>query len=283
MSRDIFPEQIEGLTNIEKSLLDSFTEENQQEISRLYREDLNSEKNKIVGLRSEDLLFFLQCIQHGFIPVGFSALMGKSEEGLYVSVNPESEGLQKTYPGLVEKASAANFKEAILKNSWHYSGIAIKQGIVRNILSQISDQENFWKSFYDEFIAKNPAYETHGLEYPEDMDLIREEFFDNAVRSIIHPKQQMALYKARLLDFMRRFFPNFRFKDFSSLQGRKGILIGFDETILQYPMIPETDMKGEEIIFSIPEGKLNLTHVLGFQSLGGPFEEEVLERIGVVI
>ncbi len=259
----------------EKAVLDSLTEGDISRIREWKKESLTRERSAIVGVRSEDLVYFLECIHRGYIPVGGEGfrMKGDSKKYFFINTNPESSFLREKEPSLIEpEMKQASFKKIALGNVSLYSRVAIIQTIRREVMPFLDEAQLLKQE------AKRLGDEPGAL-HPE----VLEEFYDDLVDEIQKERSSMA-YR----DFQKALRNNKKaFEIYKELvptfDERGGIILAFSEELCKKykgtNKAPITHTNGE-IAFSVPDGKLSLDVLYGFEALGA-YEDKMLEALNV--
>jgi hypothetical protein len=252
------------------------------QVKSLHLDNLNLKKSEIIGVRCEDIFYFLQCIRQGFISCLSGELMFKPSD-FCVAVNPESDKI-RSLP-IQENIKSVSFKEAIVDTIEDYGGISAKQYIYRNIISMIDGQENFWKEMDRVLEAK---FGRQYLEKDEDEDhecdmaMVKEIYFAEIVKEIKNintiyiQTQSIPKTKFPLLWALNEKV-QINLSDLLRTRERKGIIIGFNAKLLDNSKLDKEGCMNELSLF-IEDGRVKLEAIVGFEALGD-FEDKVLEMI----
>lgn len=259
----------------EKAIIDRITPQNRKLLLSLRRDNLVKERAHIVGVRSEDLIHFLECLERGYIPVGGEGIRGKAEtlDHLYITSNPESQYLQTYEPDLIEEQDRGlHFKDFTLKNIRLYSEVAAIQAFRREIISDLDESELVEKE-----LARIRARENGNVMIGE----AREEFYKDFSKYIRGGAKEQSM---KDLQVALKSKPEIleRYKDLVPLlPSRGGIILAFsDKLTKQYKGTVDRRVihDDSEIAFPVPSGKLSLDVIYGFEPLGD-FEDAILEQL----
>jgi hypothetical protein len=263
--------RLEGLTQVEQQVLDSLTEKDVELVKRLRLGNLTKEKARIVGVRSEDLLFLLESIQRGFIPAEIETDPGK----YYVAANPESTFILANQPEAIESSHSKTFGD-LTRREIEFAGTfdVVQHAVERNLLSGGSAKEK---------LLKELRHFYRGLKYNAD-ELNLKEFYRDVAEDLtvnpgvlrFHSRSRPAL--ALLSRHIEEALPPDAARNFlQSLTIRKGVVLAFNEKLLANYRFLHADHA--DMVIHIPTGKVGLDTLLGFETLGD-FEDSVLEKIG---
>lgn len=264
-----------GISQQEQAIITQITDADRARLQDLQKTNLSKDKARIVGIRSEDIFFFLQCVHQGYIPAGQSKLMAKNE-AFYLTANPESAYIQ-AHPdaALFFFPDDNKFINVSTSNADMYGSIGIRQGLHRNIMPFVNTVE---------FLHQATGYtdpETASLEwervYGELVNEISAGIRSEADRVL--PKHVRLLFQHLLSNSPDR---KQLVKFVSRLKNRGSITMAFNEEMFQnYTALPPEQADGfmnAELAFEVPNGKIPLDCVLGFETLGD-FEDEILEGL----
>jgi len=292
MPSDKFPQSKTGkqhenttarLSETEIMILEQVTEADKNKLKDWHKAKLVKGKDQIVPIRSEDLLYFLECVHQGYIPVGTSTIRSKGGDvnDFSVTPNPESKEI-KRHPELLQPKGPKRFVEAVNTNSLLYSHTARIQRIYRNIITPHVDPEDL-KRIVCEF------YETD----TSDNDLAgkTEDYFDVLEQETkTAQKHCFNLKNAKPALFLLGEYLRSKKVDIEPLedflinsQDRGSICLAFNNNLVKnYEATAEKDSTDshDEFVLKIPDGKLSLDTVYGFEALGD-FEDAVLDKLGV--
>lgn len=257
------------LTDAEVKIVRSLTPEHVETIKRWNRDNLAKEKTNVVGVRSEDLFFLLECIQKGSIPVETETTLNR----YFIAGNPQSSFLTQHRPDALETITNTTFADTADENiRLKAPYIVIKRTLERNLLSQEKIRESLLEDLHRFY---------HEQRYTDDELYLREFYFDLAqevtrnpnVLSFSSPTRPALRLLAR---YAQAVFPPETARLFlSSLANRRGVLMGFNDGIFQKYKFMGGDH--EDMVFEVPE-RLGLETVIGFEPLG-EFEDSVLDRL----
>lgn len=128
--------KIEYLSDAEKEIITYLSSREALRVLDLQKENLDAERGRMVGIRSEDLFILLDSVHKGYISVGSTELMSKRvATNLHITPNPESTYMKQHNPDMVIQFAHSQFSDFIKENLDYYSTIAVKQGIFRNLIS----------------------------------------------------------------------------------------------------------------------------------------------------
>jgi len=281
-----------SITSEEEAFLKTLTPADIEKVRQLKIDNLFKERVRVIAVRSEDLIYLLRCIKEGYIPTKSFHLTGKyteeeSDQFLYATYNPDSDYIKEHESELVAHVSSRGFestaKDVFLGNLRLYAKIAKKQAIWRNLMPLVKDRAAMEKD-----LVKLGIADSYGQVEWEDFfdDLIRHgggrgmtdqdcgwSTFRNPFNFLFSHLKEGTYDKEDMRAFM------------NTLEERGGVMIGLDNrTAEDYEYISDardTRVHGfDEIVFKIPDGKLPLDMLVGFEVLG-EFEDDVLERLGI--
>lgn len=270
----------------ERRILASLSEADIRRVRALRSENLTKERHRILGVRSEDLFYFLQCVQQGFIPVAVHELRGKSGDShLYLAPNPESRYLREQEPDAFNPGSS--FKRMVEMNVGTYGDIAKAQALYRSVVARIPDREAFNR---DVCRYTYRHYASLYYESPEQMgiEMAGEDYYNDLLASFSESRPaykddeldeaQAILYRA-LPELATTLKPSFE-AVLRSLPRRSGILVGFSEEIARRYVEDRKAEDADDLAYHIPDGRLPLEHVVGFEPLG-EYEDDALAGLGI--
>ena len=263
------------LTEKEQQIVDSIGQSQRETLQKLNVTSLTKYKSQIVGFRSEDLFFFLDCLNKGRIVVGNETdkgCRGKCQGGLFLTPNPESPQFKYIDDEVKDNfkrplGGHLSFHAATRENVKMYSEIALLNPIHREVRPLIKDEQSLLNSCWG---------------YLKGSGLIQvEEFYDALIDEIkegasFNYKNRSPIYYT-LGQYLNPQDKEFVTQLFNRVKCRKGIIIGFNEQLVERYGLP-TVGDGYDIVFNVPEGHINLDTILGFETLGD-YEEEVVGSI----
>lgn len=257
------------LTEKEQQIIDSINPPQREALQRLNVTCLSKYKFKIVGVRCEDLFFFLDCLNKGKMPVGGyrKGYRYKCKEGLYLTPNLECLRLREIENEEVKTVIrlTGNFSKATTANVGVYSDVALLGPLHREVRP---------------LIIGEPELMDESVGHPRD-PLQVEQFYYALVQEIAEGAEFG--YKNRfprhyaLGQHLRPQDRDFITQLFNRIKCRSGIIIGFNEQLIERYGFPAAG-DGDDIMFSVPNGYVDLDTILGFETLGD-YEEEVVEDI----
>jgi hypothetical protein len=284
------------LSTDEREFIQSLDQATIRKALSFRKDNLTKAKATIVAVRSEDLLFFLECIRNGYIPtaplntdtdhahLGIMAKHGedKGENYYFLAPNPDSLALQTAVnnqePWIQPLRLSGNFQNNILDNHRAYGAIAKKQAIRRKLLAlNIGPQE-----IITAVLEQEPDNEhIDHLEQGRVLTTFWEDFYNRATDpdpyemgySLKPLLAKLFLSKGQKPEDVTTFF--------DQLENRGGILIAFNDRILtQHHLSVDTeDTSGVDLCVQIPDpGHLGLDVILGFEALGA-FEDDLLDLL----
>ncbi len=283
-----------GLTRREEKILESLTPENIETLRRLRSDNLTLHKREIVGVRSEDIMYFLQCIQKGYIPVEPVEVMSyKATEKpyFYVTPNPDSTAIHERPELLKALKGVHSFEDTIRHNSSLYGTIGVRAAIFHNIFPLVKDPKGLLRS-WSKIQPFRPSQE---VENETTRMIWLETYLKYVVDEILEAQrnksklrfhQPSRLPKLSLLgDHIPPKYADAVLASLTQFTSRGGMSLAFNRSLLKYAGSGDRrDDKGvhtiDEVTFEIPSKKLELDAVLGFEPLG-EFEDKVLERLGI--
>ncbi len=263
------------ITEKEQQIVDSLSSSSREILQKLQMGRLSKYKSKIVGFRSEDLFFFLDCLNKGRIVVGNETdkgCRGKCHNGLFLTPNPESpqfkyiddeakEDIRRSLRGHL------SFHAATRENANMYSRIALLGPIHREVRPLIKDEQDLLDQCWG-------SLKNSGL-------IQVEEFYDALIEEVeervdFNSKNRYPLQYAlsQHLDLQGRDFVT---QLLNQTKCRGGIIIGFNERLVEKHGFPVAG-DSYDIVFNAPEGYVGLDTILGFETLGD-YEDEMVERI----
>ncbi len=261
----------------EQKILSSLTKKDIALIKRLKRDHLEEDKKRIVGFRSEDLFTFFENIKRGYILVGESPFMYKDfKNGLYLTPNPEYN-LENFGINGVGPCAFPDFHDSILQNSAGYSGIAIKAGIFRNLISRL---DKVSRKRLETVSKETPSEINKKQEHAQEAfyEGVSRELFKNFVRELEKRKKIPFEEESsfRITNILRKELEkSIPIQEIDMVLGclyrRMGVFVGFNEKLFEkYPFyigkVNSSQYKGyHEIVFDIKGGKLGLETIAGFE------------------
>lgn len=282
-------ESVQPLSGIEVEIVESITPEQKRMLALWHKANLSKEKDLIVATRSEDIIYFLQCVQQGYIHVGGKGLRVKGNENnrnyFFVTPNPESQDLKLNRPDLLVEGLPPTFAESIHTNRKYYK-VGMIQAVRRNLIVPYVMDEEFEVvayAIYDRYCL-NPG----GREYPatkievfysklaEELEEIREDCFDLK-------NQKPCLFALGKILEKRGVNMESTVSFLKSLGSRGSICLAFNNKLIEgYKSTADENSvdSADEFVIEVPDGKLPLDVILGLEALGD-FEEAVLDKLGV--
>lgn len=262
----------------EQRVLESLTPQDVEIVRRLKRENILREKEHVVGIRSEDLIHFLECVHLGYIPIGSGGFRERRTENgyLFVTTNSESSLLRTQHPDLIpERLREELFRVTAQTNVNVYAQTAMIQAVRREIMPYVDEpalveQKRLrLQRDQDEPVLESVAREE--LYRDIVLDIEDQSSYTPATRSL------MALLRGKpeILSRCRRLY--------DTAEKRGGILLAFgDELVRRFSGTtdPRLVHDTKETIYAIPDGRLPLATLQGFEPLG-EFEDGVLELLGI--
>lgn len=230
-------------------------------LTQLCSSTLASRKQEIVGLRCEDLFFMLDCIKKGYVPVTKGPVMAKYEEALYFAPNPDSSFFRSAGLNIDEGSFYRCARRTIRLYSRVaqvnplvkiFEGLGIPQDKLVDGWSEdgkITDSECFYRDLTQELKRTPPFNLKH--RFPAHYRLGT--FIPDA-----HKNEASRLMK--------------------TLVGRRGILLGLGYRLITAHGMPKESEEGFDLALNIPDGRISLDCILGFEPLGD-FEERVIASI----
>jgi len=256
---------MEDLTQYEERVVDSIDEQAREILTQLYVPNLAKYKKQIIGLRSEEIFYFLESIKEGRLPLNGNDVICKSTQGLYMTPNPESDELMKKSYDNIRYFFERNFCAAAIDNSENYGGAAQFTPIIRDIRQFIIDEDKL------------------GLDWAENLDEpgILEYFFRDLIIEIraggnFNYKNRNPAHRLLMKHLSKRQIPSIQIY-FDRIKERRGLMIGISNDIVKkYDKPIEGD--SNDIVIPIENGSIDLDCIVGFEALGD-FEERVLDEI----
>lgn len=287
---ELKPKVETGLTEEELEVLRQLNSKDIGRLTTLYTKNLLLKKDEIVAVRSEDLIYFLKCIHDGYLPVGTGPIMNKGSanigENFFVTPNPDHVDIKQnpeSFPAL-----SASLRGAISSNYEMYGFIATKNALYRNFISkEISNEE------FDNLSCQYGV--KYGLEDTDEfkdvpLSLLRENFlgklseeiqeFENG-NSVLGQNRTPAFFILSQYMLSNGVDSNALIQKLNKFKNRGSIVIAFNNKILKYDTIPDGRHCIDEAIFSIPEGRVDLDMILGFETMG-EFEDDIIELLGII-
>ena len=277
------PEEI-VVTARENAILNTLTPEDVAKVRELKQENLTVQSKDIVGVRVEDLFYFLEAVHNGYLPVGGADIRRKEGEShIFLTPNPMCDYLkqerQDLYGGI--RDTEKTFLDVTKETIRNYGAVARSQGVYRNLWDKVLDKDDLIK----ESVQRYSLGDEKTTDAEEFFDLIAEEI--KKKKSFIDcekPRYKMAYLLNEHLD------PSVPRADVTkllrSLANRSGIVIAFNKKLLEAGDATTTDQKildlpGSELAVGVPSGRIPLDAMLGYEALGH-FEDEIERKIGVV-
>jgi hypothetical protein len=291
-----------GTSEGESEILNFLTRAQIEFVESRKVDNLNSIKEKIVAVRSEDIFYFLTCVEKGFIPVASeSPLTGKITHGeklpyFFTHGNPEHPLIKSRKiswgPETRTLSDVTNF------NVNNYGKIGVTQGIYRNIIPDTKGIDPILRSYRNNLPSF--AEKSYSLELSKDdvsldqegIGIAREIFYDNLLTDLGIWKPTIgarADNKLALSALLENLNPGIspekiivRLKDIAE---RTGIIVGFNQKLLDTAERIESEDSdivhgANEVVFGIRSGKIDIQLIAGFETMG-TYEDSVLEYIGV--
>lgn len=274
-------EQDVFLTKKEKEVLNTLSQTDISLVKKLKSENLNARKKEIIGVRSEDIIFLLDCIHKGKIPCEKFEIMAKisdkEQPSFYMTPNPESEYLSKNNPAALEDCKEKTFLKMSSGNIGMYSEIAIKQVISREIMPMLKYREGLGDELQGQFRGDCESVNIEkflsGLAQEILLGKVTEEIFKM-------PRRLPAFYILGKCLKENNVDPLSLLPLLRPLSKRGGVLIAFDSDYFKdYDDESRMFGIGNELVFKIPSRQIEIGSIIGFEPLG-EFEDKVLERIG---
>ncbi len=127
----------------EQTIIDNLSPANIDKIRALHKDRLVSVRDDVVVIRAEDLIFLLQCIQEGYIPVaileeGQVSLMDK-HPGFFTYPNIEHPYFAEHPELLAPEWVEPTFPKALQKVHSTWGNVAKKNAIIRNLFRFIKN------------------------------------------------------------------------------------------------------------------------------------------------
>lgn len=299
------------ISSLEKRILDSLSQKTINLVRSLCRQNLSAEKEHIVGVRNEDLIYFLSCLEQGWMPVGehfFRSKGSTSKPYLFLSANPDSTLLQRKVPDYItelrryfsDEAGGATFSGACLRSSRLYDDIGKIQAVYRYLQEKRVDVKKLLQSYRPGYtswrgvFADNPSDITRADLGEHFFDRLIESFFDdehvqNMIKKgdtiFVYPRRHLELYLLR--QHVSSSVSNKQLvADLQGFSDRGSILVGFSDHLLERyrwgTTYPFTHVD-TEIGIHVPNKKLSLdaSVLVGFEPLG-THEDGVLNYLGVL-
>lgn len=270
----------------ERAILESLSEKDIECVSAIKSESLTKERHRILGVRSEDLFHFLACVKQGYLPVAVHELRGKSGSShLYLSANPESEYFAQQDPDMFCKG--ATFQKMVRSNLVSYGRIAKLQAIFRNVIQKIPDRIAFEREVCEYgFHYYGQLYYSSAEEMG--IEMAGEDFYNDLLTMLTKPTIDPYLSQVfETEEILFRALPQLKTSLKSSFQSlihslpqRSGICLAFSDEIARVYKEDATANDGEDLVYYIPDGRLPIKYVVGFESLG-EYEDEVLAELGI--
>jgi hypothetical protein len=277
-----------GLTEREGLILQALNADDIEKVRSLHSKSLTKQKERIVGVRVEDLLYLLESVHAGHMPVKEGTRF-KEEGYFYLVPNPESLLLQKERQDLIYNPDIQNADSALrtfpeaLDEAFRYTESAAIAAIHRNLVPLVQDWEPLVKSV-------NKFYGESDL----GKDIIQERLLEGLIKTA-----QTSIENGRPIT---SFTPNNRYLfdlfdealghsiprdvlgqqlvDFSQ---RSSVVVAFNETLLHNRTATNKlgiVHSGNEFAVRVSGGELPLDCIAGFESLG-EFEDRVLNELGI--
>ena len=289
-SRDIkgISDNAPELLDSERAILDMLTEADRDFLRSHYSNNLNRDKRIIAGVRSEDLLFFLECVHKGYIPVGQGGIRTKSKSAEYFFLTPNPE-LPALSADILANCYEKTFRDIVRANLQDYSIIGIQQGIYRIFKEQMKTPE-FVEAItlaLDRYMPLPEMFESDLSE--EALERNRLETWLKAIALEISDGIDIKLNSHRLpyLYGVSKLVPQEKLHIlgpyFKSLKDRGGICVAFKPDIFKkYEPTAEKNIihSQDEVAIAVPGGKIPIDLVHGFEALGN-FEGQVLLRLEI--
>lgn len=245
--------------------------EKRKEVEELFAETLTAKRDKIIAVRSGDVLTHIDHLVDGGIPTEYTqnpdeSIMSKTEGWYYLTPIYNHPYFTEEHPELQGEQVIEDFYEAVDQNLRHYpEDIAFATALMRNVSPVLIPD---WRAkarqliaSYDKFAAE-PDY-PEALVFEEFSDLLRKQT-EKALRDGLTPTDVLSKLRKRRYDAFHtlkelltegideRKVAQFLFDVYKE---RGGIIVGFNENVVQGEVL--TDVSPEAIsrgaIHSSPE------------------------------
>lgn len=273
------------------------------ELKGLFANDIRSHQSDIISVRSEDLLTFLDYKTRGVIPIynDNESIQNKSEGYFFTTGNFEHKYFTQ-HPELhpkvrMPKYADVKFMNVVQHNINIYPEVAaFTAAFVRNVLPVLKPD---WKNLGRQLL----------LDIDEHSEVFREDYSPSLIAEQLieqFKNQSKYTYKGKFMteeqfQQLRREPTTFeqltmlikegvdKRKVFEFLEEvsktRSGIMVGFNEHILQGEIITEANGQTDgkyEIMIKPPNNQIDISNsVVAIESLG-EYEDNVLEQLGLI-
>lgn len=260
----------DGLMESERNMLATMPPEARATLRRLHVESLCRVGTPILGFRSDDIFSLCTFVQQGAFDVRRRetgvAVMAKNSDGLYLTANPASVALRELRPELREVMKSKTPTAALLENRNLYGYMGRLQAVGRYIVPLISHLDSFIKdvsTLLDEGFHDINTIDGKGALMEETMIVIAG--CNSAYLTVLARHTEYSVQQLR--------------ESIEQFKQREGIMLAVSERALaDFGLVAESEGDEGEIVIALPEGKLSLDYIVGFETMG-VFEDRVMESL----
>lgn len=284
--RTIDPTETKGdepyISEKEHAIIDSLSEPEKELAQQLHKPNLSKYKDQIVGMRSEDLYYFLSCIKQGYIPTAPGHVRDREPSGrmFFLTPNPENAALKERVPEYPEGLEYTKFNEMAQHNNETYGYIGAAQGIYRDLMEAgLVEDPDAVAIEYMKIVDPSINFEDTGH--------VRESFWlglanDFKTNKLIdfNPSNRGSVAIYCLGKHIAPESQNAALQIIQDVKKRQSIFIAFNDKILDYQLSSDSnDVNApNELVAKVPDGKIPMDAVLGFETQGD-YEDEIMERL----
>ncbi len=265
--------------------------EREEVIKRLFSRNLAEAKDEIIAFRSEDVVTFLDCLLKGSIPVDVASPIVCKIAGWYYLTPIESHPFFDAHPELTGNYPTRGFYQEIYSNTSVYApDIAFRTAFSRNVTPVLKPN---WQAKARRILAETDPW-VLDPEFPE--ALVYEEFTNSLASELRREDAEIRIGQAfqalegkyqRSYAFLQRFLRLIQ-QDVDKervikfllkvVQERSGIVVGFNERILEQGRYLTAVTDTEDITHDAPE--LVIQPKTGFIDLSGEPIIAAIEPLG---
>ncbi len=273
-----------------KNQLDQMPEKKQKLIT-LFSTSLQKAQSQIIALRVYDINTFLQQYIHGNLPIdttyNLESPRNPDEEGLFFTQAVTSNSaLQhaKAFP-----PSAATFSKEVYTITEGQRAVPLQSAFIQNVTPFLKQN---WLELITPVVKDYDLVETDQIVLQHFVLGLAQRFEEADKRKIPTNNLIKTAYKDPYSKVLMDTFEDqtqlpsvielFR----NACRERAGIVVGFNTNLLAYPYITEHNGGSSlaaqgELLIKPPDGTINLSCISAIETLGGSYEEEILQTLGI--
>lgn len=265
--------------------------EKTQELGALFSTSLHQVQSEIIALRVYDVETFLQQYLQGQLPVdtinNVESPRDPGEEGWFFTqaVISNKNWLQtNAFP-----ATTNTFSKEVYESTERQRAVPLQSAFIRHIAPSLNTD---WLEMVKNVVEKYDGVGTDQMALQYFILGLSQRFQELDKKDISTSKLLESTYKDPyskvLIDSFAdtsnmptpiEFFRN-------ACRERAGIVVGFNTNLLTYPYVTEQQggsyLAAEgELFIKPPQGSINLSCISAIETLGGPYEEELLRSFGI--